>query len=95
MLCLAKCCLADENIVLVIDYDPSGIAVIESDDTGLSHVINQFPMPVYLLIQPDAFRADILTFHRHHQEVEPGDLDLAALGYPGSTEDFIGSASVE
>jgi len=95
MLCLAEGCLADEDIVLVIDHYPSGIAVIESDDAGLSHMINQFPVPIDLLIQPDAFRADVLALHRHHQEVELGDLDLAAFRYPGSTKDLIGCASVE
>jgi len=60
MLRLAECSLADEDIVLVIDHDPPGIAVIESDDTGLSHMINQFPVPVDLLIQSDAFVNGIL-----------------------------------
>jgi len=40
MLGLTQCRLADEGVVLVIDYDPSGIAIVIPDDAGLSHMID-------------------------------------------------------
>jgi hypothetical protein len=58
-------------------------------------MIDQLSVPVEQLVEPDTFIADVLALHCHHHEVEPGDLDLAILGYPGSTEDLIGSPMLQ